>query len=440
MDWNNARHLAEKISTDLEPPDTSEIKDILAEAAEQGALTLQSANRLLNTLYARDFDALFEIISETARDLRRQVFGNRVAVMAPVEVSNHCSSDCRFCGWRVTNTDIPRTRISETLVLEQIEHLLDLGITYIELVGGDNFPFVRSDVPVLTRSVREIMRKKGQHGQICVCSMAVTQKHYREWKDLGVDAMFVWQETYDPALYARNIPAGPKSRGLNDDWSVGPQGNGYLFRAQSQERALRAGLNVGLGFMLGLNPNLNFEFSMAGQHIHALLEQTAGMPGRHPLIIGMPTWNNITTPHTDLRPQRLPDMEKAFPFLAAVYFLSLPKGDVWIFPNCRVSLKTQIDTIELAGPFTSTEVKLGPGGYLPSILRERESQGIDCALLRRRISKELGRSPDDLESLESSLDEGEQFRHHFHVHEVYVKAMQQRGLDLVPFELLRDQC
>ena len=435
MNWNEQTNIANALSRDLGSPDAGELRSLLSKTFEE-PLTLQEANRLFNVLYSDDFPKYYEMILDTSKKLRRQTFGNQVSVMAPVEVSNHCSSDCQFCGWRVTNPDIPRTRISEELVLTQVEHLVDLGIDYIELVGGDNFPFIRDDVPRMTRDVRNMFERKNINGQICVCSMAVTQQHYHEWKEMGVDAMFVWQETYDADLYQSTILAGPKARGINDDWSVGDKGNGYTFRRDSQERAVAAGLDVGLGFMVGLNANLNYEFLMALQHVHRILDGHSSLEAVRPIILGMPTWNNITTPHTDLRPSTMLDIETVFPFLAAVYFLSLPKGPVWVFPNCRVSLETQIDTIEAAGPFTSTEVKLGPGGYLPAVIRERESQNIDCSDLRAKLQSELGMTREELAHLEEDLDEGEQFVHHFHAHEVYVRAMEERGLELVGFDEL----
>lgn len=352
-----------------------------------------------------------------------------------MEVSNRCSSDCLFCGWRASNPDIPRTRISAELVLEQVDYLLDLGIGYIELVGGDDLQFVREALPDLARATRERMTRKNIEGQVCVCSMAVTEKHYREWKSFGVDSMFVWQETYDPALYAEKIVAGPKARGITDDWKLGSDSEGYLFRALSQERARRAGLDVGLGFMLGLDPDINYEFLMALQHVHHLLRAHDSATS-NPVILGMPTWNKITTPRTDTRPNGLLDLEEAFPFLAAVLFLSLPKGRAWVFPNCRVSLKTQVKTIAIAGPFTSTEVKLGPGGYMPAALRRRAARGEKVDALRELVRKECGIGCEDLERMERELDRGEQFVHHFHSHQVYMEALQKEGFEAVPFSEL----
>ncbi len=428
--WAAAREQA----ADHTPPSDA-VLDRLLDQGAASALDAADTNALFNLFYREDFKEAAARVLERAREVRFATFGRRTAVMAPVEVSNRCVSDCRFCGWRASNPDVPRLSVSRDLFLEQVDYLLGLGIDYIEIVGGDDFGFVRRDMVSLVQGVRDLMRARSMDGQICICSMAVTEAHYREWRDAGVDAMFVWQETYDPELYRQQIAGGPKAHGIDDDWRVGREGGGYAFRLGSQERALRAGLDVGLGFMLGLNPNINAELLMLHQHVHALLQLDTGHT-RHPLIIGMPTWNRITTPRTDMRPNDTLNVEDIFAFVSAVVLLALPKGAVWVFPNCRVSLPAQVHTIETSGVFTSTEVKLGPGGYLPALLRERQVRGQDSDGLQRRIAAELGVGCEDLEAFEAGLDDGEQFCHHFHPHGAYVRAMRERGLHIVPFEQL----
>ncbi len=427
--WNEACRLA----ADERAPDDTELEALLTAGVED-ALSLEQANRLAHLLGRADFGQVQARVLEAGGRARRRVFGNRVAVMAPVEVSNRCASDCLFCGWRSSNPDIARLGISRELVLEQTAYLLDMGIDYIELVGGDDFGFVRRDLPALVRSVRDLMDNRGMRGRVCVCSMAVTDAHYADWKQMGVDAMFVWQETYDPACFERMVVGGPKAHGITDDWRVRRDSDGYRFRLESQERALQAGLEVGLGFMLGLGPHLYAELLMLLQHARHLLD--VGGTGAGPLVIGMPTWNRITTPRTDNRPAGTLDAEQVFGFLAAVMFLALPKGPVWVFPNCRVSLETQVRAVETAGPFTSTEVKLGPGGYLPAAIRACEERGEDVGQLRHRIRTELGMDPLDMEAVGRRLDAGEQFRHHYHPHAAYTAAFEARGLRVCPFEEL----
>jgi hypothetical protein len=182
--------------------------------------------------------------------------------------------------------------------------------------------------------------------------------------------------------------------------------------------------------MLGLNPDIITEFLATVEHARYLLNNY-GLTEKHPLIVGMPIWNSITTRRTDNRPSQVPDMVALFPVFAALYLLALPTRSVWVFPNCRVPLQTQVQAVRSAGVFTSTEVKLGPGGYLPALISKREARGEDTVALRKRLAAMLRDAGESVDELARALDEREQFVHHYHAHETYVREMARCGLEIV---------
>jgi hypothetical protein len=321
--------------------------------------------------------------------------------------------------------------ISEELVLEQVTYLLDKGIYSIEYVGGDDFNFVRNFLPSLIPKTKTLFREKGIEGRIYVCTMALTTAQYSELKALGAESMIVWQETYDPKVYKKMIKKGPKASGILDNWNVAKNGNGFEFRYLSQERALKAGMQVALGSMLKLNDNLNYEILATIQHARSLIDRYH-INYRYPIVIGMPLWNSIPTSATDNLPKGKEYIGPIFTYIAALYFLSLPAEKVWIFPNCRVSIKDQIEAVKAAGFFTSTEVKLGPGGYLPALLRKNAADEKYTTDIKKLIEKDLGIKFSSLKELESKLDLGEQFLHHYDTHEAYVQALKEVGLEIYP--------
>jgi 2-iminoacetate synthase ThiH len=318
-------------------------------------------------------------VLETAMARRQEAFGNAVVPMAPVEASNACASDCGFCGWRSSNIAMRRQKISEELIMEQVRYLVDKGIHYIEYVGGDDFRFVREVLPSLVNKTRALGRSLGMRLKICFCTMALTENQYRWLKQLGADAMIVWQETYDRRCYNRQIASGPKAWGIDENWKVLTGGDGYAFRLGAQERALRAGLEVALGTILGLNDNLNFEILATVRHARHLMQNYAVTP-QSPLVIGMPTWNEITTPATDNRPAGRERVNPYFSYIAALYLLSLPGGR---------------------------------------------------AELERRITAEFNCSAVDLPAFDRDLSVKEQFVHHYHSHDTYRERMEQAGLKLL---------
>jgi len=400
---------------------------ILGKAGEP--LSLEDLAVLLNTLLSRNGPAIIPLIESSAQRVRERLFGNWVVPMAPIEVSNTCASDCQFCGWRVSNRSMKRLKMPADLAMLQVEYLVDNGIQYIEFVSGDDITIVRDLLPELIGQTRRLFANRGIQGKISFCTLALTESQYAELKAAGADNMIVWQETYDKAIFQSHIKGGPKAFGITDDWKLDRGGDGCEFRIQSQERAMRAGLEVALGAMLGLNPDVTTEFLATVDHARYLMANYEVSP-EHPLIIGMPIWNAITTRETDLRPAELLDMNSIFPALSALYLLALPFDSTWVFPNCRVPLKTQIHAAKIAGAFSSTEVKLGPGGYLPSIIGRMRSRGDDSSALEARIFELMRESGKDVGELARLLDEREQFVHHYHAHDRYKSSMESAGLQL----------
>lgn len=403
-------------------------KQILASTGSQ--LSMEEVASLAKACFASPDSPVARLVKEHSTVLRQRLFGNSVVVMAPVEMSNACASDCQFCGWRVSNHAMRRIRLPEDLIMMQVEYLVDLGFHYIELVSGDDFVAVRESMPRVTRQIRQLFESKGIEGKISFCSLALTEKQYRELREAGADSMIMWQETYDPNVFNTNVLAGPKAHGINDAWQLNQERDGCAFRIGSQERALRAGIEVSLGSMLGLNPDMLAEFLAVVEHAR-YLEKNYGATAEHPIIIGMPIWNPITTPETDKRPGEAIDFEQLFPVLAALFLLALPSEGFWIFPNCRVSMRTQIEAARVAGAFSSTEVKLGPGGYLPSVIRAARARGEDTSALEKRIAELLREESTSLEQLGLSLDSREQFVHNYHNHQAYCRLMREAGLEIV---------
>jgi 2-iminoacetate synthase ThiH len=410
------------ITADTNIPTTADVRQFLGDA-RYAPLTPRQVNLLISAIHSPEFPAIRSAVIAASADVRRSKYGNSVVTMAPIEVTNRCASDCNFCGWRANNKQMKRLSIDDELVGIQVRYLLNKGIRHIELVGGDDVKFVRDTLPALVPALRgQIDKVEG--GQLLFCTMALTEAQYNNLAACGADGMIMWQETYDEELYNRHITSGPKAHGVDDKFKVVKSGDGFLFRLQSQDRAAKAGLGLSVGAMLGLNKNIAFEVLATIHHARYLC--TTYNP-KLPVIVGMPTWNNITTAETDTRPEQTLDMEDYFSYFASIYLLGLSDKNIWVFPNCRVSLASQVEAVRAAGAYTSTEVKVGPGGYLAEAIRDLDSETRDSVI--RKLRGGL-KAEGDFSALIDRLDELEQFQHHFHLHEDYVAALVSAGIDI----------
>ncbi len=174
-------------------------------------------------------------IARRARDLTRARFGRVIQMYAPLYVSNECTNACVYCGFN-RNHAIRRTTLAPDEVRAEAEALWRQGFRSVLVVSGEH---PRALPPGgLERVVREL---GARFPSLSLEVAPLGVEEYRRLIRAGVDGLTVYQETYDPDLYARVHPAGRK--------------RDYSWRLGTPERGARAGMRrVGLGALLGLGP------------------------------------------------------------------------------------------------------------------------------------------------------------------------------------------
>lgn len=246
----------------------------------------------------------------------------------------------------------------------------------------------------------------------------MTELHYGTLaKECGLDTVLTWQESYSEATFNKYMVDGPKRYGIDDGFKMIKDGKGYLDRIASQERAIRSGLQVGIGTMIGLCEDPLSDILSVVSHGKLLLEN---YPDALPLIIGMPIWREIINEEYDSRSEEQnenqQDLVEFFDYIASVYLLSLPDYKAWVFPNCRVSKSKQMSAIESAGMFTSTMVRVGPGAY--------NLENLDTKKKFSKSNVGLG------ELTAEDVLAGEQFVHYFDTHENYLHQFVAGGFEM----------
>jgi 2-iminoacetate synthase len=71
--------------------DAQRVREIIAKSKNKEVLTLDETAALLNA----DEPELVEQIFETARQLKKDIYGNRIVLFAPIYIGNYCSNDCK---------------------------------------------------------------------------------------------------------------------------------------------------------------------------------------------------------------------------------------------------------------------------------------------------------------------------------------------------------
>lgn len=396
----------------------AKVKKILSSRDTQG-LSDDEAAYLLKAIFFQNNSCINSLILACSRTLRKKLFKNKVISMVPIEFGSYCSSECLFCGWRSSNTIMPRLKLSEQGIQLQVSLLADKGFSHYEISGGDDISFLKNNLDRFIQIVKETASKKIARPKVSICLTPMNECQYFKLKRLGLDTVLTWQETYDRDTFYRYVTRGPKAWGIDDGYNVVKDGDGFLARLKSQEYAVRADLQVGIGCMLGLSDCPEVDVLSTIAHGKKLIMNYGN--SIKPIIIGMPTWNKITTGTTDLKNRIGKNFNVAdyFELLSAIYLLAFPDGMAWIFPNCRVSKKIQLASILTAGCFTSTMVRVVPGGYFNFKDPQMDKSKIYSSL---SIKNE--------ENIFKEILIGEQFVHEYDTHENYLNLFQENGLEL----------
>lgn len=172
-------------------------------------------------------------MAELARKYTRRRFGNTVNMYVPLYLTNSCSNQCRYCGFAINNKFKRRILNAEETRME-CEAIRKMGYENILIVSGENAQRCGIDY------FREMVPVVGEYASYMMMEVQPLDTHeYAELKQLGVDAVMVYQETYDPECYDRNHLRGKKKD--------------MRYRMETPERLGDAGMDkVGIGALLGL--------------------------------------------------------------------------------------------------------------------------------------------------------------------------------------------
>jgi 2-iminoacetate synthase len=242
-----------------------------------------------------------EILKE-ARNITKKFFGNKVGMLAPLYLDNHCVNDCHYCGMRKSNTGFKRRRLTAKQLIEEIEIINSFGYRNVELVSGQ---LSVNNLINLLRLVKEKVE-----GSVAVYFGTQTIEEYGLLKNIGVDILFQWQETYNQEQYCKLHPAMTVK-------------NNFKKRVDSLNLALQYELrNFAIGILFGLAP---WKEDVLKTIIHGkYLEKM----GAKIAVIGTPRFQPALGAIIQEAP--FPVSDDDYIYACALYRLAFPKTHVFV--------------------------------------------------------------------------------------------------------------
>lgn len=231
--------------------DDGRLREILAKSLELKALTPEETAVLIAA--ARPDQV--EVIFETARELKRRVYGNRIVLFAPLYVGNLCVNDCVYCAFRRSNPVQVRRTLALEELREQVRALERRGHKRLILVFGEHEQYSPEFIAECVRTVYAVREGHGEIRRLNINAAPFDHEGFRIIKSAGIGTYQIFQETYHHATYREMHPAGTRK-------------GDYLWRLDALSRAMEAGCDdVGIGALFGL---YDWRFEVIGLVTHAV--------------------------------------------------------------------------------------------------------------------------------------------------------------------------
>ncbi len=318
----------------------SEIREIFAKSKEKNRLEPAETAKLLQI---NDEDLLEEMFS-LARQIKEDVYGNRIVFFAPLYIGNNCINNCLYCGFRRDNKSIVRKTLTMEELRDEIIALENSGQKRLILVYGEH-PMYDADFIVETiKTAYETKTGNGEIRRVNINAAPMDVEGYRKLKEAGIGTFQIFQETYHHETYAKIHPKGD----MKSD---------YQWRLYGLDRALEAGIDdVGIGALFGL---YDWKFEVMGLLYHTIhLEETFGGVGPH--TISFPRLEPaIDTPFIQQTKYKVSDDD--FKKLVAIIRLSVPYTGMIL--TARESPEVRRQVIPLGVSQIDAGSRIGIGGY-----------------------------------------------------------------------------
>lgn len=241
-------------------------RQLLKKAGERRGLSHREASVLLA---CEDPEILSEMYA-LAQQIKKDFYGNRIVMFAPLYLSNYCVNGCVYCPYHQKNRHIARKKLTQEQVRQEVIALQDMGHKRLAIEAGED-P-VHNPIEYILEcidTIYSIQHKNGAIRRVNVNIAATTVENYRKLKDAGIGTYILFQETYHRESYLTLHPTGPK--------------HDYAYHTEAMDRAMAGGIDdVGLGVLFGLEL---YRYEFAGLLMHAEhLEEVHGV-GPHTISV-----------------------------------------------------------------------------------------------------------------------------------------------------------
>lgn len=328
------------------------LNEILEKAEQRKGLTHREAAVLLEC----DNEEINQKIYKLAEQIKKDFYGNRIVMFAPLYLSNYCINGCVYCPYHKKNCHIKRKKLTQEEIKREVIALQDMGHKRLAIEAGED-P-VNNPIEYILDSIKTIYSIKHKNGairRVNVNIAATTVENYRKLKDAGIGTYILFQETYHKESYEKLHPTGPK--------------HNYNYHTEAMDRAMDGGIDdVGLGVLFGLEL---YRYELVGLLMHA--EHLEAVHGVGPHTISVPRLRRADDIDPDDFDNGIDD--DTFAKIVAVIRIAVPYTGMII--STRESKVCRERVLHLGISQISGGSRTSVGGYVEEETEEENSAQFD---------------------------------------------------------------
>ena len=331
---------------------------LIDEIIEKAKLRKGLSHREASVLMACDIPEKIAECYDLAEQIKKDFYGNRIVMFAPLYLSNYCVNGCVYCPYHMKNKHIARKKLTQEEIVREVTALQDMGHKRLAIEAGEH-PEINPIEYILEsiNTIYSIKHKNGAIRRVNVNIAATTVENYRKLKDAGIGTYILFQETYHKESYLKLHPTGPK--------------HDYAYHTEAMDRAMEGGIDdVGLGVLFGLEL---YKYEFAALLMHA--EHLEAVYGVGPHTISVPRIKRADDIDPDMFDNGIDD--ETFAKICALIRISVPYTGMII--STRESKAVREKVIRLGVSQISGASKTSVGGYSEPEPEEENSAQFDVS-------------------------------------------------------------
>lgn len=324
------------------------IEEIFNKSLNKEPLTIEETAQLI----AINSPEMLQKLFDTAQQLKKDIYGNRIVLFAPLYIGNYCINNCKYCGFKSSLTSTVRHTLTQDELISQITSLENEGHKRLILVYGEHPKYTPEFIADNVRCCYSTKVGNGAIRRVNINAAPLDIAGFKTVKDSGIGTYQIFQETYHQETYSQ---VHPKNTVKGD----------YMWRLNAMDRAFDAGIDdMGIGVLFGL---YDWRFDLLSLVAHAIhLRERCGV-GPH--TISFPRIQPANGLDLDL-PYRVSDND--FKKLVAILRLAVPYTGLILTARENEDIRNEV--IKFGVSQIDAGTKLEIGGYTKQVGSEQELQ------------------------------------------------------------------